>query len=145
VSDACLNKTTNTLFYAWTADTNAADDQRSAGTVPLGAIRRHPDDTAVLAWCGQATPATCFDQRDACGRRHRLRLDSDLTIVVTDACLNKTTNTLLYTWTADQRRRRSALRRARFLWVAIRRAFRMTLPFWPWCGPAIIAACSRPT
>jgi len=103
VSDACLNKTTNTLFYPWTADTTRRRSALRWAQFRLGCNPASiPDDTAVLALVRArrhlqpaSTNVTAVDGGTA------LRLDSAFTIVVTDACLKQTTTRCFTPGTAD--------------------------------------------
>src|SRR5258705_296139 len=103
VTDACQNRATNTLTYTWTADTTPPGISAPTGTVPLGcnpaslpadsdvlALVRASDNCALLS-----TNVMHVDGGTACASNRVF------TIIVTDACQNRSTNTLTYTSTAD--------------------------------------------
>src|SRR5260370_22370967 len=103
VTDACQNKATNTLVYNWTADTTPPVITAPVGATNLGCNPATlPDDAAVLALVRASdncallsTNVTHGDGGTACASNRTF------SVVVTDACQNKATNTLVYNWTAD--------------------------------------------
>src|SRR5438552_17753916 len=103
VTDACQNRATNTRSDARRADKTPPGISAPQGTKQLGCNPASiPGDAEVLALvrasdnCGLLlTNVTHLDGGTACAS-NRL-----FTIIVTDACQNRATNTLTYTWTAD--------------------------------------------
>jgi hypothetical protein len=103
VADGCGNKTTNTVVYTWTTDLTAPVVTAPSGTVPLGCNPSSlPSDTVVLGLVQASddcslvsTNVTHVDGGSPCASTRTF------TIVVADGCGNKTTNTVVYTWTTD--------------------------------------------
>src|SRR5947207_8659663 len=103
INDAAAseNKTLNLHVSLPTLDTTPPVVSAPSGTVPLGCNPSSvPDDAAVLAKvrasenCSlYSTNVTCLVGGTKCASIRTF------TIVVADGCHNKTTNTLVYTWT----------------------------------------------
>jgi hypothetical protein len=102
VADGCGNRETNTLVYTWTTDTTPPTISAPSGTVALGCNPTLPTDadvsTLVIASdaCSLAsTNVTHVDAGTLC------LSNRTFTIIVADGCGNRTTNTVVYTWTSD--------------------------------------------